>query len=296
MLQNRFEQTIHFISNTVNFRLNPNGKKDKPALPFPDAAQLAEARPKSAVVDLTETENKVAAIWGSLLANVDERSLGHDDSFFDIGGHSILAQQMLFKVNRTWPGVNVSMAVVFRSPTLKAFSAEIDAKLSGEAPAANGANEGEDYFEDAKKLLATLPEKFAPFDKKAAEVKTVFLTGATGFLGAYILRDLLTRNSPNVKIIAHVRAVDDVDAYQRVMKGCQAYGVWQPSWKNYLTAVQGSLGKPLLGLSQERWNTLANEVDIVIHNGAAVHWVLVCNSIISTILQRYLTVSSPTPV
>ncbi|KAF9878966.1 L-aminoadipate-semialdehyde dehydrogenase [Colletotrichum karsti] len=255
------------------FPLNPNGKKDKPALPFPDAAQLAEARPKAAAVDLTETETKVAAIWGSLLANVDERSLGHDDSFFDIGGHSILAQQMLFQVNRTWPGINVSMAVVFRSPSLKTFSAAIDAKLSGEAPAANAANDGEDYFEDAKKLVATLPEKFTPFDKKATEVKTVFLTGATGFLGAYILRDLLTRNSPSVRVIAHVRAVDDSDAYTRVVKSCQAYGVWQPSWKNYLTAVQGSLGKPMLGMTQERWDSVASEADIIIHNAAMVHWV-----------------------
>ncbi|TDZ25510.1 L-2-aminoadipate reductase large subunit [Colletotrichum orbiculare MAFF 240422] len=256
------------------FPLNPNGKKDKPALPFPDAAQLAEARPRANISDLSETERAVAAIWGSLLANVDERSLGHDDSFFDVGGHSILAQQMLFQINRKWQGIDVTMAVIFRSPSLKAFSAEIDAKLSGTAVENNSVPEGEDYFEDAKKLLATLPEKFEPFNKKATEVKTVFLTGATGFLGAYILRDLLTRNTPNVRVIAHVRAIDDVDAYNRVVKSCQAYGVWQPSWKNCLTAVQGSLGKPLLGLSQERWDSLADEVDIVIHNGAQVHWVL----------------------
>ncbi|KAL0941207.1 putative L-aminoadipate-semialdehyde dehydrogenase [Colletotrichum truncatum] len=275
------------------FPLNPNGKKDKPALPFPDAAQLAEARPHIEVGDLSETERKVAGIWGSLLANVDERSLGHEDSFFDIGGHSILAQQMLFQVNRTWPGVNVTMAVVFRSPSLKAFSAEIDAKISGTEPAgANAAPEGEDYFEDAKKLLSTLPEKFAPFNKKATEVKTVFLTGATGFLGAYILRDLLSRESPSVRVIAHVRAIDDVDAYNRVVKSCQAYGVWQPSWKNFLTAVQGSLGKPLLGLSQERWNTLADEVDVIIHNGAQVHWVLPYSNLKPANVQGTLDVLS----
>jgi L-2-aminoadipate reductase len=90
------------------FPLNPNGTKDKPALPFPDAAQLAAARPVDKMANLTQTEKEVASIWGSLIPTVDERTINPDDSFFDIGGHSILAQQMLFKVNRKWPAVTIT--------------------------------------------------------------------------------------------------------------------------------------------------------------------------------------------
>jgi L-aminoadipate-semialdehyde dehydrogenase len=73
------------------FPLNPNGKKDKPALPFPDGAQLAAARPVGKLANRTKTEKEVASIWGSLIPTVDERTISPDDSFFDIGGHSILA-------------------------------------------------------------------------------------------------------------------------------------------------------------------------------------------------------------
>jgi L-aminoadipate-semialdehyde dehydrogenase len=258
------------------FPLNPNGKKDKPALPFPDAAQLAAARPKGALVDLSDTEKEVASIWGSLIPTIDERTISPDDSFFDIGGHSILAQQMLFKVNRKWTGLNINMSVVFQNSSLKAFAAQIDRRLSGANGEVNGhADAAEDYASDAKILLKNVPASFPSADEKVSPSTplTVFLTGATGFLGAYILSDLLTRTSPPIKVIAHVRALDSAAALDRVIQTCEAYGVWDPSWASRITCVTGNLGDPRLGLSESTWNQISQEANIIIHNGALVHWV-----------------------
>jgi L-2-aminoadipate reductase len=108
------------------FPLNPNGEKDKPALPFPDAAQLAAARPVGQLVELTQTEKEVASIWGLLIPTVDERTINPDDSFFDIGGHSILAQPMLFKANRRRKDLHINMSIIFQNPTLKTVAAQID--------------------------------------------------------------------------------------------------------------------------------------------------------------------------
>jgi L-aminoadipate-semialdehyde dehydrogenase len=259
------------------FPLNPNGKKDKPALPFPDAAQLAAARPVGKLADLTPTEAELASIWGSLISTVDERTISPDDSFFDIGGHSILAQQMLFKVNRKWPAAKVNMSVIFRHPTLRGFAAEIDRTASSTAVngEANGVSPSEDYAADAKALAKTLPANFPSLEAKISEISrvTVLLTGATGFLGAYILRDLLLRRSPPVKVICHVRALDTKAALERVIQTCQAYGVWDPSWSSQISCVTGNLGEPRLGLQEDVWQRLAKEVNVVIHNGALVHWV-----------------------
>lgn len=259
------------------FPLNPNGKKDKPALPFPDAAQLAAARPTSNLVELSPTEKEVASIWGSLIATVDERTISPDDSFFDIGGHSILAQQMLFKVNRKWTGLNINMSLIFQNPTLKAFAAQIDRRTSGSANGEVSSEEEtvEDYAGDAKALLDSLPATFPSVDSTITPTTPVkvFLTGATGFLGAYLLRDLLTRKSPPINVIAHVRALDAKLALNRVKQTCQAYGVWNPSWESRITCVTGNLGDPKLGLTEDAWKTLAEEIDVVIHNGAMVHWV-----------------------
>ncbi|RDL40272.1 L-aminoadipate-semialdehyde dehydrogenase [Venustampulla echinocandica] len=258
------------------FPLNPNGKKDKPALPFPDAAQLAAARPASDFSELSATEKEVASIWGSLISTIDERAIGPDDSFFDIGGHSILAQQMLFKANRKWPKIHINMSVIFQNPTLKSFAAQVDRRSSSTDAAANGQIDTvEDYAADAKALLANLPASFPSVDSAIEPTTqiTVFLTGATGFLGSYLLRDLLTRSSPPIKVIAHVRAVDPSTALNRVVQTCQAYGVWDPAWASRITCVTGNLGEPRMGLSETTWNKLAQEVNVVIHNGALVHWV-----------------------
>ncbi|KAL2073581.1 hypothetical protein VTL71DRAFT_10907 [Oculimacula yallundae] len=256
------------------FPLNPNGKKDKPALPFPDAAQFAAARPQGKLVDLSETEKIVASIWGSLIATVDERTISPDDSFFDIGGHSILAQQMLFKVNRQWSGIKINMSVIFQNPTLKSFSAQIERRASS----SSGETQVEavvDYAADAKALLKDLPASFPSADSPITPSTplTVFLTGATGFLGAYLLRDLLARTSPPIKVIAHVRALDATTALDRVTQTCQAYGVWEDSWTERITCVVGDLGAPRLGLSDATFEKVAQDTNVIIHNGALVHWV-----------------------
>jgi L-aminoadipate-semialdehyde dehydrogenase len=257
------------------FPLNPNGKKDKPALPFPDAAQLAAARPLRSMSELTPTERKVAGIWASLIYRVDERSVSPEDSFFDIGGHSILAQQMLFKVNKLWPGAKVNMSSIFTHPTLRGFSSEIDHSSSSESTnGVNGHSESA-YFTDAKQLVKSIPETFESADGKIIPQTpiTVLLTGATGFLGAYILRDLLTRTSPPIHVVCHVRGIEGKAALHRVIQTCQAYGVWDPLWESQISCVTGNLGDARLGMKERVWARLAQQVSVVIHNGAMVHWV-----------------------
>jgi hypothetical protein len=49
--------------------------------------------------------------------------------------------------------------------------------------------------------------------------------------------------------------------------------LWQDSWATRLSAVIGDLTQPRLGLSDDTWKMLGDAVDVVIHNGALVHWV-----------------------
>ncbi|KAI5293620.1 large subunit of alpha-aminoadipate reductase [Ascosphaera acerosa] len=267
--------------------LNPNGKIDKPALPFPDTEELSAAAPArraSTVRSASKTEQTLAEIWSRLIPNVTTAMIGPDDSFFDLGGHSITAQQMIFQIRKTWSDINLSMSAIFRSPTLRAFAAEIDRlqeaqsfTLDSDTAAASGqtpSQAAEDYAADAEALAAELPVSFPNAeDTSATGPVTVFLTGATGFLGAYIVRDLLSRSDENIRIVALVRAKSDEQAVNRVKATCQAYGTWSDAWASRIECVRGDLGDERLGLTPERWSDISNRVDIVIHNGALVHWV-----------------------
>ncbi|EAU35759.1 L-aminoadipate-semialdehyde dehydrogenase large subunit [Aspergillus terreus NIH2624] len=269
--------------------LNPNGKIDKPALPFPDTAELSAAAPRrksSVLQSLSETEQAVAQIWAQRIPNITARMIGPDDAFFDLGGHSILAQQMFFDLRRKWRGIDISMSAIFRCPTLRTFAAEIDRLLSGEsfaidnndaagAGASAATSEPDDeYSKDARKLVETLPQSFPErTEPMLSGEPTIFLTGATGFLGAHILRDLLTRKSPSAKVVTLVRSKTEQQALERIRSTCRAYGFWEESWTSRLQCVCGNLGDPRFGLSEAVWNDLTERVDAVIHNGALVHWV-----------------------
>ncbi|OGM42690.1 L-aminoadipate-semialdehyde dehydrogenase large subunit [Aspergillus bombycis] len=268
--------------------LNPNGKIDKPALPFPDTAELSAAAPqrKSSVLEaLSETEQALAQIWAQRIPNVTSSMVGPDDSFFDLGGHSILAQQMFFDLRRKWRGVDISMNAIFRSPTLRGFAAEIDRLLNFESFAASdnktaaedldtSSAPDDEYSKDARKLVDVLPQAFPERTEPILSGEpTIFLTGGTGFLGAHILRDLLTRKTPLAKVVALVRGKTEEQALERIRSTCRAYGFWDEAWTSRLQCVCGNLGDPQFGLSQALWDDLTNRVDAVIHNGALVHWV-----------------------
>ncbi|KAI9772817.1 MAG: large subunit of alpha-aminoadipate reductase [Candelina submexicana] len=272
--------------------LNPNGKIDKPALPFPETSELLEAtprRPSTSSSALSETELALAQIWAELIRTIVAKGIRPEDSFFDLGGHSLTAQQMAVAIKRRWRGIELSMSFVFRNPTLKRLSSEIDRLRNPDMAddTENGQNgtgdqlqncvarDGQpEYARDAKQLMEKLPRSFPnhvglDFSRQL----TVFLTGATGFLGAYLLRDLLRRESPSLTVIAHVRAKTPEAAFERVKQTCQAYGIWSPTWSDRIECVVGNLGDPKLGLEPGIWDRLCNNIDVVIHNGAWVHWV-----------------------
>lgn len=186
---------------------------------------------------------------------------------------------MLFKVRKEWKGINVPMDVIFQSKTLEAFSAEIDAGKDPSTtkpkdtarPSAEKGITDEAYAADAEKLLQQLPASISRTDGNTTSPCTVFLTGATGFLGSYILRDLL---NTDMHVIAHVRPSDAESGLRRIEKITKAYGLWSDAWKPRLRAVNGDIARPKLGLSPGDWDMVAREADIVIHNGAHVNWML----------------------
>lgn len=265
--------------------LNPNGKIDKPKLPFPDSAALTAGRHRrsSVLSQLSETELALARVWAKLIPGVIAKTLKAEDSFFDLGGTSMHAQQLPFFVRRQWRGVDISISKIYQEPRLKSMAAIIDQAANGEAfevggddqHLANGSETAQlGYADDAVALVKSLPGSFpsaAPFDRSTAP--TVFLTGATGFLGVFLLRDLFARQDPAVKVIALVRAKSPVAALKRIKVSCKAYGIWSEEWTSRLQCVAGTLGVNNFGLALDVWETLTEEVDVVIHNGAQVHWI-----------------------
>ncbi|KAK5626701.1 hypothetical protein RRF57_002416 [Xylaria bambusicola] len=270
----------------TRFPLNPNGKIDRPALPFPEEADLmsvAKRRASSVVVSMTETQTRLAKVWAKILPNRSARMFVPESNFFEEGGHSVLAQQLFFSIRSEWKDIDMPVTVIFRSQTLAALAAEIDRasdpiglRLDAMPLPGDAGTEDEAYAADAKDLASQLPESFPSVSKDWDYAKgspTVFLTGATGFLGSYILHELL-EGPAHASVIAHVRAKDAASGHARIESVTKAYGLWSPCWQSRLSVVVGDITKPSLGVSQDSWDRLSQEVDIIIHNGAQVNWML----------------------
>jgi amino acid adenylation domain-containing protein len=106
--------------------LLPTGKVDRNALPKPPAGGIAGERGQ--IKPRNDIESQLAAIWCEVL-RVEE--FGVTDNFFDLGGDSLLAMQVLARVRRTFQ-VEVSIASLFDGPSIEALGQEIEkAKASG---------------------------------------------------------------------------------------------------------------------------------------------------------------------
>jgi L-2-aminoadipate reductase len=272
---------------------DPNGKIDRPALLFPDAADLSflsKRRAPSVSINMTDTQTRLASIWASVLPNCSARLLRPQSNFFDEGGHSILAQQMFFRVTKEWKHLNVPIRVIFQSQTLEALAAEIDRaqdpiglRLDAMPLDVDRNVEDNAYAVDARDLASQLAQSIPMAGTKwdfAATTPCVLLTGATGFLGSYIMHELL-EGPARAYVIALVRAKDPAKGLARLETVMQAYGLWSPAWiaSSRLQVVVGDITKPQLGLTEDAWDRLGNEVDLVIHNGAQVNWMLPYSSL-----------------
>ncbi|KAI0064915.1 large subunit of L-aminoadipate-semialdehyde dehydrogenase [Artomyces pyxidatus] len=272
--------------------LNPNGKIDKPALPFPDTAQAAsvEHRPVTGARKATATEEVMQGIWARIMPNAPI-PIPLDESFFDLGGHSILATRLIFEIRKAFI-VNAPLGLIFDEPTISGLASAVDVLRNADlgladevtagplAPPAGGAKAAAmpavPYGKDLDALLPKLRVQYPPIPTDIfGRPVTVFLTGATGFLGAFILHDLLSRESRVQKVICLVRASTGDKALERLRQGASDRGVWHEDWiqNSRLEVVCGDLDQDGFGLEQSTWKRLTEECDVVIHNGALVHWV-----------------------
>ncbi|WP_435149349.1 amino acid adenylation domain-containing protein [Micromonospora aurantiaca (nom. illeg.)] len=109
--------------------LTPNGKLDRKALPAPVVTREASV---ALVEPRDDTERALAAIWSEVLG-VD--TLGIDDDFFDLGGHSMLATQVVAKIRKAELGGRaVGVMDLFQQRTIRDLAAFISGDATQEGP------------------------------------------------------------------------------------------------------------------------------------------------------------------
>ncbi|MFF8828606.1 amino acid adenylation domain-containing protein [Streptomyces sp. NPDC015131] len=194
----------------------------------------------------------LAAVWCDVLRTGDTDP---DRSFFALGGDSLLAVRLSVRL-RTELGLDIRPADIVAAPTLGGLAAL--ARSRGRAVPAIGPVALDPAIVPAGEVV-----------RVAAEPREVLLTGATGFLGAFLLRELLERTGAVVHCL--VRAADAATAGKRIRAVLERYRLWDDAMAHRVVPVPGDLALPRLGLGEDRFAALSRSVDAVFHSGAEVN-------------------------
>ena len=230
-----------------------SGKTDRKALPEPKNHGAPE-KSASTRAGMTNTEKKMARVWERVLKT---NGIGPDDDFFELGGDSlgvIKVQSAVFQY-----GWSIRTKDFYEGRTLR----EICERM----------NKNETVPESAKskERRVYIPE----FEHlRPVPLKSVFLTGATGYLGAHLL-ERLTR-SPGTRAYCLVRGADDEKCEKRLRDTMLFYFGAEICSRILKRAavIRGNIAEPDFGLggdviSQIRAGALIHCAALTDHIGSA---------------------------
>ncbi|AFM17084.1 thioester reductase-like protein [Mycolicibacterium chubuense NBB4] len=248
------------------------------------ADELRELRRSGADRPVLETVSRAAgALLGAGAADVQP-----DAHFTDLGGDSLSALTFGNLLHDIF-GIEVPVGVIVSPATdLQALAAYIEAaRLPGSKRPTFASVHGRDAAEaHARDLtldkfideatLAQAPSLPGP----SSEVRTVLLTGATGFLGRYLALEWLERmDMVDGTVICLVRAKDDAAARQRLDDTFDSgdptlLAHYRELAADHLEVLAGDKGEADLGLDPQTWQRLADSVDLIVDPAALVNHVL----------------------
>jgi amino acid adenylation domain-containing protein/thioester reductase-like protein len=240
--------------------LNDNGKADRGRLQAilearlaEDATRLAESPPSAT------TGDQVLRALRSVLGRPD---LAAYTNFLEAGGDYLQALSLV-RMLTTECGVPVEVQDLYEHPTAEGLTGLIEDRRRGGA-----------VIEAESVLMvrdATVPdgEPVRAADR-AGRLRTVLVTGATGFVGSRLVHELLVRT--DLRVCCVTRAGGDFGATARVVGALAERGLWQSRFADRIEGYAGDLARPGLGLDARTWEHLARTCDLVLHNGAMVNF------------------------
>jgi fatty acid CoA ligase FadD9 len=224
---------------------------------------------------------------GALLGTAST-DVASDDAFTNLGGDSLSALTFGNLLREIF-SIDVPVGVIVSPASdLQAVADYIDAQRSGGAKGAtydsvHGRDVPEVHAHDLTldKFLDEATLAAAPsLPQVSAEVRTVLLTGATGFLGRYLSLQWLERmDLVDGKVICLVRAKDDAFARQRLDATFDSGDPrllehYESLAADHLEVLAGDKGEANLGLDDVTWQRLADTVDVIVDPAALVNHVL----------------------
>jgi thioester reductase-like protein len=220
---------------------------------------------RTAIAPTTETEAAVHALFTRLLGR--NEPISTDDNFFQHGGDSLTSAELVAAIAQNH-GVEIPLKLFLGQPTIAGIAQIIDSVKRG-ASVSQLRREKPDLWAEVALDESIRPIPGAPPPDRMNPA-AVLITGGTGFVGAYLIRELIART--RAKIYCLVRAETEAAALDRLVRNAQHYRIWSEAWRDRLIPVIGDAGRPRLGLAPAMFEQLARTVDAIYHSAALLNF------------------------
>lgn len=244
----------NIITHIGEMPLTTSGKINRNLLPEVDLYNISIET--EFVMPKTEMEKALCRIIEEIL---NTSPIGANDDFFDCGGDSLKAIELVSKAHSE--GIYFNMQNIFDYPTVRGLCEciEYGDKQTVSYDDVDFASVNTVLKKNTIKNIST-PEN--------SEVGNVLLTGSTGYLGIHILADFLDNDTGNAYCI--VRGKDNADSEKRLFELLRFYFGDKYSGCSRIKVYCGDLKDDRFGLSKDDYTYLQNEADMVINCAASV--------------------------
>lgn len=195
-------------------------------------------------------------------------SIDVDKSLFEAGADSLTVARLSAYLSDRYQ-IDVPLHEMFKEPTVQGLACMVNYFSSiSHTPSADGWSWKAEHLEAEAALDSSITPDELP-EARYLQPATVFLTGATGYVGAFLLDVLLHRTDATIYCL--VRAKDSESGLRRIQQNLQYLRAWNEDYRQRIRPVCGDLGLPWLGLSSETFALLAQNVDAIYHCGGQVN-------------------------
>ena len=248
-----------------------SGKANLKNLPPPPTAEDVSTNGQHVERDSIDIDG-VAQVWATTL-KINRSSIQSEHSFFDLGGHSLSLAELASRLTRNF-GFFVPVARLADPTTLNGHVQTLRAVRDGQIAAVQA------DLPAALRKDTQLEREIEPMaGAKMVALKdadTILLTGATGFLGAFLLNDLLESTSANILVLVRFAepSADDIPGgIARLRKNLIDLGLWRDSIMERVEILPGNLERKRLGLSASAFEALGARTQVIVHCAATVNLV-----------------------
>lgn len=242
------------------FPLLPSGKINRNALSNLEIIPVENVNTSSKKMPQNETEAIILQAWQTAL---NAQYIGIDEDFFEIGGHSLKVLAILSTLKKHYPILTIND--FFKHRTIEQLATYVTTTTVDEPVQTMTKTVNIQLIEHPKQL-------YSPIDFQATETAYFFLTGATGYLGAHILLNLL--QSPIEKVAVLVRSKTPVDGFARLIKVLKRYDqhdlLLSEQYTNKIKVISGDFTQENLAACPNDLVFLKEHVDAILHCGADV--------------------------